>query len=71
MRPPLAQRANRSAAQMRDLMAKLVRRRTADPGPDLLSAMIAAADEGERLRVRVRSPDRGLCHGGEQADIPL
>jgi cytochrome P450 len=36
---------------MRELLARLVVERTADPGPDLLSAMIGAADEGERLSV--------------------
>jgi len=49
--PALAARANRSAAQMRELMARLVRQRTAEPGSDLLSAMITAADEGERLDI--------------------
>jgi cytochrome P450 len=49
--PALAERANTSAAQMRELLARLVVERTADPGPDLLSAMIGAVDEGERLSV--------------------
>jgi cytochrome P450 len=49
--PALAERANTSAAQMRELLARLVVERTADPGPDLLSAMISAVDEGERLSV--------------------
>jgi cytochrome P450 len=49
--PELAERANTSAAQMRELLARLVVERTADPGPDLLSAMISAVDEGERLSV--------------------
>jgi cytochrome P450 len=48
--PALAERANRSAAHMRELLARLVRERTGAPGPDLLSAMISAADQGERLR---------------------
>jgi len=49
--PALAERANTSAAEMRELLARLVVERTADPGPDLLSAMISAVDEGERLSV--------------------
>jgi cytochrome P450 len=49
--PALAERANTSAAQMRELLARLVVERTADPGPDLLSAMISAVDDGERLSV--------------------
>ena len=47
--PELAERATRSMADMRALMARLVDERRRDPGPDLLSAMIAAADDGDRL----------------------
>jgi cytochrome P450 len=47
--PELAERATRSVADMRALMARLVVQRRRDPGPDLLSAMIAAADDGDRL----------------------
>jgi pimeloyl-[acyl-carrier protein] synthase len=47
--PGLARRANDSMRQMRELMSRLVRERRSDPGPDLLSAMIAASDEGERM----------------------
>jgi cytochrome P450 len=47
--PELAERATRSVADMRALMARLVDERRRDPGPDLLSAMIAAADDGDRL----------------------
>ena len=47
--PGLGRRANDSMRQMRELMSRLVRERRSDPGPDLLSAMIAASDEGERL----------------------
>ncbi|MEU6646456.1 cytochrome P450 [Saccharomonospora sp. NPDC046836] len=47
--PELAQRASRSAVQLRGLLSRLVAERRRAPGPDLLSAMIAAADEGERL----------------------
>jgi cytochrome P450 len=47
--PELAERATQSVADMRALMARLVDERRRDPGPDLLSAMIAAADDGDRL----------------------
>ncbi|HEY2100659.1 MAG TPA: cytochrome P450 [Pseudonocardia sp.] len=47
--PELARRANASMARMRELMARLVEQRRRDPGPDLLSAMIAASEDGERL----------------------
>ncbi|HEX4250877.1 MAG TPA: cytochrome P450 [Pseudonocardia sp.] len=49
--PELAARANGSMARMRELMAELVEQRRRAPGPDLLSAMIAATDEGDRLSV--------------------
>ena len=45
----LATRANDSMRRMRELMSRLVEQRRQDPGPDLLSAMIAASDGGERL----------------------
>jgi len=45
----LAERAERSVAEMRAFMADLVARRRTDPGPDLLSAMIAANEDGDRL----------------------
>lgn len=47
--PELAYRANASMAQMRQLMSRLVDERRRAPGSDLLSAMIAASDEGEAL----------------------
>ncbi|TCO61126.1 cytochrome P450 [Actinocrispum wychmicini] len=47
--PELAARANDSMRRMRELMARLVEQRRVEPGPDLLSAMIAASDDGERL----------------------
>ena len=47
--PELAARADESMRQMRDLMARLVEQRRREPGADLLSAMIAASDDGERL----------------------
>jgi len=49
--PELAARANESMARMRELMAELVGRRRREPGSDLLSAMIAASDDGDRLSV--------------------
>jgi cytochrome P450 len=45
----LAHRANASMARMRELMARLVEQRRREPGPDLLSAMITASEDGERL----------------------
>jgi cytochrome P450 len=47
--PEIARRANDSMNQMRELMSRLVDERRREPGPDLLSAMIAAAEDGERL----------------------
>jgi cytochrome P450 len=47
--PELAHRANASMARMRELMARLVQQRRREPGPDLLSAMITASEDGERL----------------------
>jgi cytochrome P450 len=47
--PPLAERAARGAAEMRELVRALVAVRRADPGPDLLSAMIAATEDGDRI----------------------
>jgi len=47
--PELARRANASMARMRELMARLVEQRRREPGPDLLSAMITASEDGERL----------------------
>jgi len=47
--PELAHRANASMARMRELMARLVEQRRREPGPDLLSAMITASEDGERL----------------------
>ncbi|TMR97780.1 cytochrome P450 [Nonomuraea basaltis] len=47
--PELAERATRSAAEMRELVARLVAERTGKPGSDLLSAMIAATDDGARI----------------------
>ncbi|MYS85130.1 cytochrome P450 [Embleya scabrispora] len=47
--PQLAHRANDSMGRMRELMAWLVERRRREPGPDLLSAMIASSDDGDRL----------------------
>ncbi|MBK1784895.1 cytochrome P450 [Prauserella cavernicola] len=47
--PELASRASDSALRMRELLGRLIEQRRAAPGPDLLSAMIEAADEGERL----------------------
>lgn len=47
--PELAARANDSMRRMRELMSRLVEQRRAEPGPDLLSAMISASDDGERL----------------------
>jgi len=49
--PELAARANESMARMRELMAELVGQRRREPGSDLLSAMIAATDDGDRLSV--------------------
>lgn len=45
----LARRTRDGMLEMREYMADLVGRRRRDPGHDLLSAMIAAADEGDRL----------------------
>jgi cytochrome P450 len=47
--PKIGRRANESMAQMRQLMSRLVDERRREPGPDLLSAMIAASEDGERL----------------------
>lgn len=47
--PELARRADESMRRMRELMSRLVEERRAEPGSDLLSAMIAASDDGERL----------------------
>jgi pimeloyl-[acyl-carrier protein] synthase len=47
--PAIAGRATQSMRQMRNLMSRLVEERRRDPGPDLLSAMIAASDDGEEL----------------------
>lgn len=47
--PALASRAADGMAGMRALMARLVAERRRDPGPDLLSAMVAATDDGDRL----------------------
>jgi pimeloyl-[acyl-carrier protein] synthase len=47
--PELARRADASMARMRELMARLVEQRRREPGPDLLSAMIAASEDDERL----------------------
>jgi cytochrome P450 len=47
--PELAERATRSAAEMRELVARLVAERTGEPGSDLLSEMIAATDDGGRI----------------------
>lgn len=47
--PELAGRANESMGRMRELMSRLVDERRHEPGPDLLSAMISASDDGERL----------------------
>lgn len=47
--PGLAARANASMRQLRELMTDLVEQRRAEPGRDLLSDMIAAAEDGERL----------------------
>jgi cytochrome P450 len=47
--PEIALRAAESMAQMRELMSRLVDARRREPGPDLLSAMIAASEDGERL----------------------
>lgn len=47
--PALASRAAAGMAGMRSLMARLVAERRGDPGPDLLSAMTAATDDGDRL----------------------
>jgi cytochrome P450 len=49
--PELAARANGSMVRMRELMGELVARRRREPGSDLLSAMIAASDDGDRLSV--------------------
>jgi cytochrome P450 len=45
----LAERATRSAAEMRELVARLVAERTGEPGSDLLSEMIVATDDGGRI----------------------
>lgn len=45
----LALRTRDSLVEMREYLADLVERRRQAPGDDLLSAMIAAADEGDRL----------------------
>jgi len=45
----LALRTRDSMLEMREYLADLVGRRRREPGDDLLSAMIAAADEGDRL----------------------
>lgn len=45
----LALRTRDGMLEMRAYMADLVARRRQEPGDDLLSAMIAAADEGDRL----------------------
>jgi len=45
----LAARAERSILEMRVFMGDLVARRRAEPGPDLLSAMIAATEGVDRL----------------------
>ncbi|MGN9843230.1 cytochrome P450 [Nonomuraea sp. H19] len=47
--PELAARATRSAAEMRELVARLVAERSGAPGFDLLSEMIAASDDGARI----------------------
>jgi cytochrome P450 len=47
--PAMAATASASMTRMRDLMDRLVAVRRAHPGPDLLSAMIAAVDDGDRL----------------------
>ncbi|MFF5990911.1 cytochrome P450 [Prauserella flavalba] len=47
--PELARRASDSALRMRELLSRLVEQRRNAPGPDLLSAMIEAVNEGERL----------------------
>jgi cytochrome P450 len=47
--PELAARATSGVARMHALVARLVEERRADPGPDLLSAMIEAAGDGDRL----------------------
>lgn len=47
--PELATTAATSMTRMRELMDRLVSERRARPGPDLLSAMIEAADGGDRL----------------------
>ena len=39
----------RARAQMRDFMAELVEVKRAEPGDDVMSAMIAARDEGDKL----------------------
>jgi len=47
--PALAQRTQAHFAEMRDYLGGLVARRRRQPGDDLLSAMIEAADEHDRL----------------------
>lgn len=50
--PELARKADESMAQMHELMSWLVGKRRRHPGDDLLSAMIAATEDGERLNTR-------------------
>ncbi len=47
--PELAGRAARGAAEMRELVSRLVAERDGEPGADLLSQMIAATEDGERI----------------------
>ncbi|TDC88732.1 cytochrome P450 [Actinomadura sp. 7K507] len=47
--PRMARRAAGSVARLRGLVARLADERRADPGPDLLSTMIGAGGDGDRL----------------------
>lgn len=50
MTAKLAERATRSVLDMREFVAELVCRRRESPGDDLLTALIAASDDGETLQ---------------------
>jgi cytochrome P450 len=45
----MVERADRAVLRLQDYLDGLIARRRRDPGPDLLSALVAVEDEGDRL----------------------